>query len=147
MANEELAIPMDAESWDAIVSRVQATRDFLEDGAIARVSTDSQSQENEIHVYATELNKPRDWNYPFLEEIPHCTRHGALVGIVRFTGSSADAEVIIPAAAASLRADYESGANDMDYTEYERAVADAVRGDEADRTWLKREVARLVPRE
>ena len=137
---------LDTAQWDAIAARAHSRRDALEDGAFVRVEASPETSLSELVFYATALNKPFGWAYPFLESIPRSTVLGASVGrawhepdtgLVQF-------EVVLLAAAQELAADYESGASDLDFVTYEQAVESAVRGTPADLTWLHQEFGRLA---
>ncbi len=129
--------------WAAACERAQ--RDALDDGAYVRAVPDSATGRLSLDFYATPLNAPPGWPYPFLEAIPDTRRQGAYIGrawhewetgFVQFT-------VTLLAAAQALSAAYESGTEDLDYVAYEQAVDQAVRGTPADVAWLHREFARL----
>ena len=130
--------------WAAACER--ARRDALDDGAYARVVPEPPSGRLSLDFYASHLNAPSAWGYPFLESVPGISLpvayigrawHEPETGFVHF-------EVSIPAAAQSLRAAYESGTADLDYVAYEQAVDQAVRGTPGDESWLHREFARLL---
>lgn len=132
--------------WEAVARQAQAGPDVLADGAFVRVEPASASEQTELVFFATAHNKPLGWGYPFLEDIPHCRTRGALVGRA---WSEADTgriefEVMLPAAAQALAADYESGASDLDFVTYEQAVEQAVRGAPNDLAWLHGEFGRLA---
>jgi len=135
---------LDAGQWEALVHRARAGADALEDGAYVRV--DTQTGEPEMVFYATALNRPAGWAYPFLEAISGSRRLGASVGRAWHEEATGfvQFEVAVVAAAQELAADYESGASDLDWVTYEQAVAQAVRGTAADATWLYREFGRLA---
>ena len=92
----------------------------------------------ELVFYATPLNKPAGWAYPFLEAIPGSRTLGASVGRAWHEAATGfvQFEVAVVAAAQALAADYESGASDLDWVTYEQAVARAVRGTAAEAAWL-----------
>jgi hypothetical protein len=144
MGNEAPVWNLDAGQWEALVRRARATADALEDGAYVRVDTDTG--EAELVFYATALNKPAGWAYPFLEAIASIRPLGASVGRAWHEGATGfvQFEVAVVAAAQALAADYESGASDLDWVTYEQAVARAVRGTAAEGAWLHREFGRLA---
>ncbi len=132
--------------WEAIVRRAQAGPETLADGAFVRAEPDGEAGQTEVIFFATARNKPLGWGYPFLEDIPQSRTRGALVGRA---WRDADAgrvefEVMLPAAAQALAADYESGASDLDFVAYEQAVDQAVRGTPRDLAWLHSEFGRLA---
>jgi len=131
--------------WDLLVQRAASGADALEDGAFARLERRPETGEWEIGFYATALNKPEQWNYPFLEAIPGSQDTGAYIGRAWHEASTGfvQFEVVLPAAAQALAADYESGASDLDFVTYEQAVELAMRGTPADLAWLHREFGRL----
>ena len=135
---------LDAGQWEALIQRARAGADALEDGAYVRV--DTQTGEPEMVFYATALNRPAGWAYPFLEAISGSRQLGASVGRAWHEEATGfvQFEVAVVAAAQELAADYESGASDLDWVTYEQAVAQAVRGTAADATWLYREFGRLA---
>ena len=137
---------LDPARWEALVRRAQAGADILEDGAYARVEVHPQTGAAEMAFYATALNKPSGWAYPFLEDIPGSRTRGASVGRAWHEPETGFVQfgVELFAAAQGLAADYESGASDLDFVTYEQAVEQAVRGTPADRLWLEREFARLA---
>ena len=53
-------------------------------------------------------------------------------------------EIVIPAAAQAIKADYESGTADLDYVAYEQAVDKAIVGGPEDLKWLDNEYRRLL---
>ena len=132
--------------WAALTTRVGATNDALEDGALARAVTDEGTDAPELHFYATPLNKPADWRYAFLEPVPDGGLTGAFVGRAwhEVATGFVQFEVFLPAAAQALQADYESGVADLDYVAYEQAVEQAVRGTDKEAVWLTHEFARLA---
>ena len=137
---------LDADRWEALTRRAQSSADALEDGAYARAEAHPQTGAAELAFYATALNKPPGWAYPFLEDIPGTRTRGAAMGRAWYEAETGFVQftVEIVAAAQALAADYESGASDLDFVTYEQAVEQAVRGTHADRAWLEREFARMV---
>lgn len=135
---------LDAGQWETLVRRAQATADALEDGASVRV--DAETGAAELVFYASALNKPDGWAYPFLETVTGSRRLGASVGRAwhEAGAGSVQFEVAVVAAAQELAADYESGASDLDWVTYEQAVARAVRGTASDAAWLYQEFGRLA---
>ena len=135
---------LDVGQWETLVRRARATGDALEDGAHVRVDTETGGAE--LVFYATALNKPGGWAYPFLETISGSRRLGASVGRAWHEAETGfvQFEVAVVAAAQELAADYESGASDLDWVTYEQAVARAVRGTAADAGWLYQEFGRLA---
>ena len=138
--------------WDAVVRQASAGTDTLADGAFVRLETNEQSGQTELLLFATTLNKPLGWGYPFLEDIPQSKNlpqgrtRGALIGRVwhdALTGQ-VQFEVVLPAAAQAIAADYESGASDLDFVTYEQAVEAAVRGTPSDLAWLHGEFGHLA---
>ena len=144
MAEESPSWNLTDAQWAAVYAR--ARRDALDDGAYVRAAPDPATGRPGLDFYATPLNAPPGWRYPFLESIPDTSRLGAYVGRAWHEPATGfvQFEVILPAAAQALRADYESGAADLDYVAYEQAMDQAVRGTPADEAWLRREFARLV---
>jgi hypothetical protein len=134
---------LDAARWGTLVRRARGA-DALEDGAYVRAEAGA-SGAPELAFYATALNKPAGWNYPFLEAVPDADARGALVGRAWHQPETGfvQFEVSVIAAAQALAADYESGASDLDFVTYEQAVERAVRGTPQDLAWLHREFARL----
>ena len=130
--------------WTAACER--ARRDALDDGAYVRTVPDPATGHVGLDFYATTLNAPPSWPYPFLEPVPGADRPGAYVGRAWHEPETGFVlfEVTILAAAQSLRADYESGTVDLDYVAYEQAVDQAVRGTPGDAAWLHHEFARLL---
>ncbi len=128
--------------WQRLLRRVRANSDVLEDGAYVRLDADPP----EMYFYATALNKPVHWRYPFLEMIPESQTVGALIGRAWYAPETGFVhfEVILYAAAQELRANYESGVDDMDYVAYENASEQAVHGTPSDEAWLQAEFKRLV---
>jgi len=143
--NESPVWNLDGAQWAALVGRASGA-DALEDGVLVRVEGVQETGAPELAFYATPLNKPAGWNYPFLEEVPGSRQRGALVGRAWHEAATgfAQFEVILLAAAQALAADYESGASDLDYVTYEQAVDQAVRGTPGDLKWLHEEFGRLV---
>jgi hypothetical protein len=136
---------LSATEWNALIEWTEKSVDRLEDGAIAAVDR-YDPEHPEIRIYASQLNKPAGWNYPFLDEQDGCDRAVETIGrayrddqagLVRL-------EVVIPAAAQAIRADYESGTADLDYVAYEQAVERAVNGRPEDLDWLDAEYRRLL---
>lgn len=137
---------LDAARWEQLTRRAGTSGDALEDGAFARLDRSPDSGGMEIGFYATALNKPSGWGYPFLEAVPSSQRFGAYLGRAWHEAETGfvQFEVALPAAASALAADYESGASDLDFVTYEQAVDSAMRGTPADLLWLHEEFARLV---
>lgn len=146
MTDETQTWNMTPEQWSTLMARVKSTNDALEDGALARAVTDEGTETAELHFYATPLNRPADWRYPFLEPVAGTSQSGAFVGRAWHEAATGfvQFEVFLPAAAQALQADYESGVADLDYVSYEQAVERAVRGTEKDASWLANEFARLA---
>lgn len=144
-ASESPVWNLDSGQWAALVRRA-AGADALEDGAYVRVEAIQETGSPELAFYATPLNKPPGWNYPFLEEVPGGYPRGALVGRAWHEPATgfAQFEVTLAAAAQALAADYESGASDLDFVTYEQAVEQAVRGTPGDLAWLHGEFGRLI---
>ncbi len=142
--NEAPVWNLDVGQWEALVRQARANADALEDGAYVRVDTETGGAE--LVFYATALNKPLGWAYPFLEPIAGSRQLGASVGRAWYEDATGfvQFEVAVMAAAQALAADYESGASDLDWVTYEQAVARAVRGTAAEAAWLHREFGRLV---
>ncbi len=132
--------------WEAVVSRALAGPDALADGAFVRGESSPQTQQTELLFFATALNKPLRWGYPFLEAIPLSHTRAALIGRVWQEAGPGPVqfEVMLPAAAQAIAADYESGASDLDFVTYEQAVEAAVRGTAADLAWLHGEFGHLA---
>ncbi len=132
--------------WEALRARAAANADALEDGAYVRVVADEETGLPELHFYATPLNKPGDWRYPFADSIPDSSHTGAFIGRVWHAQETGFVhfEVIVYAAAQAVTADYESGVSDLDYVTYEQAVDQALRGTPTEEDWLAQEFARLV---
>ncbi len=130
--------------WAALTARAGAKSDVLEDGAFVRA--EAALEVPCLVFYATPLNKPDGWAYPFLEDIANVRTRGAEIGRAWHMADTGfvQFEVTLIAAAQELAADYESGASDLDWVTYEQAVAAAVQGTPADAVWLRREFARLV---
>ena len=137
---------LDVDRWKQLAKRAGTSGDALEDGAFARLDLSPEPSGLEIGFYATALNKPSGWNYPFLEAVPSSRRLGAYIGRAWHEAETGfvQFEVALPAAASALAADYESGASDLDFVTYEQAVESAMRGTPADLMWLHEEFARLV---
>ena len=144
MADESAVWNLTEAQWAAACERAES--DALDDGALVRASPEPASGRVSLDFYATPLNAPLAWSYPFLEPIPGTDRLGAYVGRAWHEAETGfvQFEVTILAAAQSLRADYESGTADLDYVTYEQAVEQAVRGTAADEAWLHHEFARLL---
>ncbi len=136
---------LDAAQWEAIRRQASSGPDCLRDGAWVRANMDADGQA-ELLFYAGATNKPLGWAYPFLEDVPQSKARAALIGMARYEADAGRVafEVVLPAAAAALAADYESGASDLDFVTYEQAVESAVRGTPADLDWLHREFGRLA---
>ncbi len=137
---------LSAPQWDAIVRRAQARPDVLADGAFVRGEASDDTEQTDLIFFATTLNKPLGWGYPFLEDIPQSRTRGALVGRAwrDINTEQVAFEVTLPAAAQAIAADYESGASDLDFVTYEQAVDQAVRGTPNDLAWLHSEFGRLA---
>jgi hypothetical protein len=147
---------LDAAQWDAILERAAAPPDALADGAFVGVEiaggesvgveSDADTSQRELVFFATALNKPSGWAYPFLESVPRSKDFGASIGRVWRDPDTGliQFEVSLLAAAQELAADYESGASDLDFVTYEQAVEQAVRGTPADLAWLHQEFGRLA---
>ena len=142
---------LSAPQWEAVVRRAQAGPDSLADGAFVRgeASADTEqtdTEQTELIFFATALNKPLGWGYPFLEDIPQARTRGAVIGRAWRDGDTERVafEVTLPAAAQALAADYESGTSDLDFVAYEQAVEQAVRGTPNDLAWLHGEFGRLA---
>ena len=132
--------------WEAIVQRAFGSPDALQDGAFVRAEQNPDTSLTELVFFATALNKPFGWAYPFLETIPRRSVLGASIGRAwqDAENSFVQFEVALLAAAQELAADYESGASDLDFVTYEQAVEQAVRGTPADLAWLHQEFGRLA---
>ena len=137
---------LDVDRWKQLAKRAGTSGDALEDGAFARLDLSPEPGGLEIAFYATALNKPSGWNYPFLEAVPSSRRLGAYIGRAWHEAETGfvQFEVALPAAASALAADYESGASDLDFVTYEQAVDSAMRGTPTDLLWLHEEFGRLV---
>lgn len=139
---------LSAAQWDAILHRAQAGADVLIDGAFVRLekSLDAETTQTDLVFFASALNKPLGWGYPFLEEVPYTKTRGALIGRAWHAAETGlvQFEVTLPAAAQAIAADYESGASDLDFVTYEQAVEQAVRGTASDLAWLHGEFGRLA---
>ena len=132
--------------WDAVMRRAQAGPDTLADGAFVRAEREEGLEQSELIFFATARNKPLGWGYPFLEDIPQTRTLGAVIGRAwrdPATGHVAF-EVMLPAAAQAIAADYESGASDLDFVTYEQAVDQAIRGTPSDLSWLHGEFGHLA---
>ena len=103
-------------------------------------------KQSELIFFATARNKPLGWGYPLLEDIPQSRIRGAFIGRVWRDADTGQVqfEVMLPAAAQAIAADYESGASDLDFVTYEQAVEQAVRGTPNDLAWLHGEFGRLA---
>ena len=134
---------LSADEWAALTARAQASADVLEDGAFVR--PEIALEVPCLVFYATPLNKPDGWKYPFLEDIANVRTRGAEIGRAWHEPDTGfvQFEVTLIAAAQELAADYESGASDLDWVTYEQAVTAAVGGTPADAAWLRREFTRL----
>ena len=136
---------LSAGQWEAVVRRAQAGPDALADGAFVRTELGNVTEAAELVFFATALNKPLGWGYPFLEDIPASRTRGASIGRAwRDAAGAVEFEVMLPAAAQTIAADYESGASDLDFVTYEQAVEQAVRGTRGDLAWLHGEFGRLA---
>lgn len=148
LGNEEKAPVwnIDAAHWHQLVQKAQGSTDALEDGAYVRADAGQDRETTELVFFATALNKPVGLAYPFLETISGSRASGASIGRAWHEGETGFVvfEVMIPAAAQALAADYESGVSDLDFVTYEQAVEKAVRGTAADEAWLYNEFSRLV---
>ena len=71
---------LDAAQWKTLIQKASGSGDALEDGAFAQADYRPETGAIEIGFYATALNKPTGWNYPFLEKVPGSRRLGAFVG-------------------------------------------------------------------
>ena len=132
--------------WEALVRRVSGGADVLEDGAYVRIEAGQETGTAEMSFYATALNKPPGFAYPFLETVPGSRMLGASVGRAWHEAATGfvQFEVAVYAAAQALAAEYESGTADLDFVTYEQAVERAVQGTSADIAWLHREFGRLI---
>lgn len=146
MTDETRTWNLTGPQWEALRARAASSADALEDGAYVRATTEDEASPPELHFFATALNKPAEWRYPFAEPIPGSRTAGAFVGRAWHEAATGFVhfEVIVYAAAQAVRADYESGASDLDYVTYEQEVERAVRGTSAEAAWLEREFGRLV---
>ena len=136
---------LNAGQWEAVVRRAQTGPDALADGAFVRTESGNATESAELVFFATALNKPLGWGYPFLEDIPASRTRGALIGRAwRDASGAVEFEVMLPAAAQTIAADYESGASDLDFVTYEQAALQAVRGTPSDLAWLHSEFGRLA---
>ncbi len=138
MSDETPVWNLDAGQWEALARRAQSGPDTLEDGAYVRAEPNLEIGTAELTFYATPLNKPAGWNYPFLEAVPGSKGRGAQIGRAWHEAETGfvQFEVALNAAAQALAADYESGTSDLDFVTYEQAVEQAVRGTPADLAWL-----------
>ena len=136
---------LSAADWNNLVDWTAQSIDRLEDGAIATVDL-YDPQNPEIRFYASALNKPKGWTYPFLDEQKGCKRPVETIGRAYRDNASemVQLEVLIPAAAQAIKADYESGTADLDYVAYEQAVDRAIEGRSEDLLWLDAEYRRLL---
>ncbi len=132
--------------WEALVRRVSSGTDVLEDGAYVREEAGPEAGTAEMSFYATALNKPPRFAYPFLETVSGSRARGASIGRAWHESATGfvQFEVALYAAAQALAAEYESGTSDLDFVTYEQAVERAVRGTPADAAWLNREFGRLI---
>ena len=137
---------LDTAQWEAIIRQAQGSLDALEDGAAVRAERSRETEQSELVFFATALNKPFGWAYPFLEPIPRSQVRGASIGRAWHEPETGFVhfEVALLAAAQELAADYESGASDLDFVTYEQAAEQAVRGTPADLAWLHQEFGRLA---
>ena len=140
---------LSAAQWEAVVRRAQAGPDALADGAFVRTDISvygDETGQTELIFAASSRNKPLGWGYPFLEAIPQTRTRGAVIGRAwRNPGTGHVAfEVMLPAAAQAIAADYESGTSDLDFVSYEQAVGQAVCGTPNDLAWLHGEFGRLA---
>ena len=137
---------LDAAQWEAIGRRAQTSPNALEDGAFVQAEQNSDTGPHELVFFASALNKPSGWNYPFLEPVPRSRTLGASVGRAWRDPETGRVqfEVALLAAAQAIAADYESGASDLDFVTYEQAAESAVRGTPADLAWLHQEFGRLA---
>jgi hypothetical protein len=135
-----------AVQWQLLVKKAQGSIDALEDGAYVRVEAGLDTDAPELLFYATALNKPTGFAYPFLESILGIKTLGASLGRAWHEEATGFVlfEVSVRAAAEALAADYESGVSDLDFVTYEQAVEQAVRGTAADWAWLHGEFGRLT---
>ncbi len=137
---------LNTSQWEALLRQAQSRLDVLEDGASVRVEKSRETDQAELVFFATALNKPFGWTYPFLEAIPRSQVRGASIGRAWHEAETGfvQFEVALLAAAQELAADYESGASDLDFVTYEQAVEQAVRGTPTDLAWLHQEFGRLA---
>jgi hypothetical protein len=137
---------LDTAQWEAIIRQAQSNANALEDGAAVRAEQEAETRQHELVFFATALNKPFGWTYPFLETIPRSQVRGASIGRAWYEADTGFVhfEVALLAAAQELAADYESGASDLDFVTYEQAAEQAVRGTPADLAWLHQEFGRLA---
>lgn len=137
---------LETAQWNAILRRASSHQNALEDSAAVRIEPSGGDGPEELVFFATALNKPFGWRYPFLEAIPRFPAFGASVGRVWHEADTGlvQFEVALLAAAQELAADYESGASDLDFVTYEQAVEQAVHGTSAELAWLHQEFGRLA---
>ncbi len=137
---------LDAPQWEAILGRAAIHPEALADGAFVGFDSSADPNSRELVFFATALNKPSGWAYPFLEAVPRSKTLGASIGRVwrDLDTGLVQFEVSLLAAAQELAADYESGASDLDFVTYEQAVEQAVHGTPADLAWLHQEFGRLA---
>jgi len=144
MSDEIKGWNMSEAQWDRLVARAAGNTDALEDGAYVDTA-DANGEGTAILFYASALNKPPAWHYPFTETSRRGNRPVAYVGRAwrhEPTGY-VEFEISLTAAAQALFADFEGGASDLDDLALEQAVESAVGGTPADREWLLREYSRL----
>jgi hypothetical protein len=145
MSEEVKGWNMSEAEWARLVARATANVDVLEDGAYVGIATGADGG-TDLLFYASALNKPPAWHYPFTEPSPRGNRPVAYVGRAwrdQPTGY-VEFEVMLTAAAEALQADFEGGASDLDDLGFEQAMESAVRGTPADHEWLIGEYQRLV---
>ncbi len=137
---------LDAGQWQRLAQKAQGSADALEDGAYVRAENGPEGGTPELQFFATALNKPSGFAYPFLEPIRGSRFLGASIGRAWHEAATGFVvfEVFVSAAAQALAADYESGVSDLDFVTYEQAVETAVRGTVAEAIWLYGEFKRLV---
>ena len=137
---------LDDAQWNAILERAASLPAALADGAFVGFDSNTDPNSRELVFFATALNKPSGWAYPFLESFPRSKERGASIGRVWRDPDTGlvQFEVSLLAAAQELAADYESGASDLDFVTYEQAVEQAVRGTSNDLVWLHQEFGRLA---
>ena len=146
MAEEIRTWNLTETQWTGLRAWAGSSGDALDDGAYVRAATEEEAGQPELHFYATALNKPAEWRFPFAEPIPGSRTPGAFVGRAWHEAATGfvQFEVLVYAAAQAVRADYESGVSDLDYVTYEQEVERAIRGRPQDAAWLAREFGRLV---